>query len=166
VSEIARDVALLLVRELQGIERELHLFPDEGSVWHVVPGVSNSAGNLALHVAGNLRHFVGAVLGGTGYLRNRSDEFARTSVPRTDLAAELRTAVDDILAVVPNLTDESLNRPFPCEFQGSRSLPTHRFLLHLCTHAAYHLGQIGYLRRVLTGEAQPSGALSFDELSD
>ncbi len=53
------DVARLLLRDIAGFERELELFPDEESVWKTMPGVPNSAGNLALHLAGNLRQFVG-----------------------------------------------------------------------------------------------------------
>ena len=65
------DIAALLVRDLEGFQREISLFPDDGSVWRTLPGVTNSAGNLALHVAGNIQYFIGAVLGGSGYRRDR-----------------------------------------------------------------------------------------------
>ena len=62
---LAGHMSDLLVRELEGLRREIALFPDDASIWRTVPGVTNSAANLALHVAGNLQHFVGRVLGGT-----------------------------------------------------------------------------------------------------
>src|SRR5262249_37473238 len=86
------DIELMLLRELEGFEREVSLYPDDESLWKTLPGVSNSAGNLAMHIAGNLQHYVGAVLGGTGYVRNRDWEFARRSGTRTEVVAELRKA--------------------------------------------------------------------------
>lgn len=66
MTALGRNLAILLVRELEAFERELDLFPDDESVWRAAPGISNAAGNLALHVAGNLQYFVGTVLGGRG----------------------------------------------------------------------------------------------------
>ena len=71
------DVRCLLVRELEGFRREIALFPSDDLLWRGAPGVTNAAGNLALHVAGNLQHFVGACLGKTRYVRNRDAEFSK-----------------------------------------------------------------------------------------
>jgi hypothetical protein len=84
------DLSRLLVRELETFAREVELFPDDESLFKTLPGVANSAGNLGLHVCGNLQHFVGAVLGNTGYVRNRDAEFAARSGRRDDLARMLR----------------------------------------------------------------------------
>src|SRR5580704_7064460 len=89
MTNIAGDLGVLLTRELDGFKRELELFPDDQSVWRTVPGVTNSAGNLALHVAGGLQYLIGEVLGGTGYVRNRDAEFGRRSGARSELIAEL-----------------------------------------------------------------------------
>jgi uncharacterized damage-inducible protein DinB len=164
MSELAGDIARMLERELHGFERELELFPDEDSVWRVLPGVSNSAGNLTLHVSGNLQHFVGAVLGGTSYVRNREAEFNRRSVMRRELAAEVHAAALVVREVVPALSADLLSRPYPRALPTRSPLTTRLFLLHLCAHAAYHLGQVGYLRRVLTGNDTTSGALSLEFL--
>ena len=93
MSPFAADIALTLVRELEGFKRELAHFPDDESVWSTPPGVTNAAGNLALHVAGNLQHFIGAVLGGTGYVRNRDLEFGQRSGLRENIYAELDAAI-------------------------------------------------------------------------
>jgi uncharacterized damage-inducible protein DinB len=159
------DMERLLVRDLAGFAREIELFPDEASVWKTLPGVSNSAGTLALHVCGNLKHFVGAVLGGTGYVRNRDREFAVRDVPREEILREIRETTEIVSSVLSKLSPESLDAPYP-ESHGGAQLSGRLFLLHVCTHAAFHLGQAGYLRRALTGDAGPSGALSIRALVD
>jgi len=60
-------LARILVRDLNAVRRELEAYPDEQSVWALPPGVTNSGGTLAMHIAGNVQHFIGAVLGGSGY---------------------------------------------------------------------------------------------------
>jgi hypothetical protein len=67
----------VMVRDLRAAAREVEAYGSDAALWRAVPGVSNSGGMLALHLAGNLRHFIGAVLGGTGYVRDREAEFAR-----------------------------------------------------------------------------------------
>ena len=81
------DLRRLLVRELEAFAREVELFPDDASLWKTLPGVTNSAGNLALHVCGNLKHYLGGVLGGSGYVRNRDPEFASRAGSRDDSRA-------------------------------------------------------------------------------
>ena len=157
-------IRLLLTRELTSFVRELELFPDESLIWRVVPGISNSAGTLTLHVCGNLQHFVGAVLGGTGYVRNRDLEFSALGVSRAALSGELKKTIQVVDTVLSRLPEEAFSGEFP-DVPGGGRVPTGLFLLHLCTHLAHHLGQVGYLRRVLTGESQSSGAIAIKALS-
>lgn len=154
----------VLLRELESFERELDLFPNEELIWAVAPGISNSAGTLALHVCGNLQHFVGAVLGASGYVRNRELEFSRRGVPRAALVAEIRRTRDVVGDVLSRLAPDRLALEYPEELAGSR-MATGLFLVHLATHLAHHLGQAGTLRRVLTGESAGSGAISIKALS-
>ena len=116
MSPFAADIALNLVRELEGFKRELAHFPDDESVWSTLPGVANSAGNLALHVAGNLQHFIGTVLGGTGYVRNRELEFGQRSGPRENIYAEIDEAIAVVRYVLPSIADETLEQELeaPC----------------------------------------------------
>jgi uncharacterized damage-inducible protein DinB len=164
MSKPASWIPRLLVRELEAFERELGLFPSDELVWSTLPGISNPAGTLALHVAGNLQHFVGAVLGGTGYVRDRDGEFRRRGASRAELRGEIRRAIRVVESVLPGLTPEALAREYPDAVGGVR-FPTGLFLLHLCTHAAHHLGQAGYLRRALTGESRNADAISVKALS-
>jgi len=162
--DLTNDVALLLVRELHAFQREITLFPDDESVWRTLPGITNSAGNLTLHVSGNLRHFVGGVLGGSGYVRDREVEFGRRSGTRRELNAEIEAAIAVVKDVLARVPDDCFDREFPEPVGGIR-VRAGLFLLHLCTHAAYHLGQVGYLRRALSGENQSSGALPLQPMA-
>jgi hypothetical protein len=164
VSETSADFARCLVRELEGFKRELAHFPDDGAVWHTAPGITNSAGNLALHLAGNLQHFIGAVLGGTGYLRNREAEFGRRSGSRAEIYRELDAAIAVVQKVLPSLPDETLAAEFPEMLMGLR-FRTSTFLVHLCAHAGFHLGQAGYLRRIVTGDATSSGPVPLQPMA-
>ncbi|MEP7324325.1 MAG: DinB family protein [Gemmatimonadota bacterium] len=157
-------IRAVLIRELEAFAREIELYPDDHSLWQTVPGVPNSGGNLGLHVAGNLLHFVGAVLGGTGYTRNRDLEFARRDGTRAEVVAELTQARDVVIAVLGRFPEETLNQAYP-EAKANQRLSTGLMLQHLVTHLAFHLGQTGYLRRALTGDKTSSGALSSASLA-
>jgi hypothetical protein len=153
-----------MTRELSAFSRELDLFEDESLIWSTVPGIANSVGNLALHVCGNLQHFVGATLGGTGYVRDREHEFSARRIGRAELKANLATTSDVVRTVLSRLGGTDLDSDFP-DLPGGLRVPSGLFLLHLSTHLAFHLGQTGYLRRMLTGEnPQSSGAMAIRAL--
>jgi uncharacterized damage-inducible protein DinB len=158
------DVSTLLVRELQAFAREVELFPDDASLFRTLPGVTNSAGNLALHVCGNLKHFVGAVLGGTGYVRNRDAEFSTREARREDVARQLRETATVVSESLSRLQPETLDKPFP-ERVANLELPCRLFLMHLAVHLSFHLGQAGYLRRIVTGDGRTSGTVAIPELA-
>jgi hypothetical protein len=147
------------VRDASTVREELLAYPEERQIWTVPPGIKNSAGTLALHICGNLQHFVGGLFGRTGYARSRSAEFSRRDVPRSELLIECDAALDAITRGFAELTDDALSRPFPDQLAGA-TLPTGLALLHMATHLAYHLGQIDYHRRLVTGEFGDVTALS------
>ncbi|MBM3772392.1 MAG: DUF1572 domain-containing protein [Acidimicrobiia bacterium] len=157
-------IGKLMTRELDAFERELALCPD-AAVWRVAPGVTNSLGNLVLHVCGNLQHFVGHLLGGTSYVRDRDAEFTRTGVPRAQLVEEISRAATVVDQTLKRLTEEQMARPFP-EAVGGVTLPTGLFLTHLAAHLAFHLGQAGYVRRLITGDSRSAGPLALKPLAD
>lgn len=158
-------VRRLLVRELQAFAREVELFPDDLSLFRTVPGVTNSAGNLALHVSGNLQHFVGAVLGGTGYVRNRDLEFQATSGRRADIARDLHETAAVVTKTLAALAPEALEKPYP-QPVANLELPCRLFLIHLAVHLSFHLGQAGYLRRIVTGDGRSTGPVSLQALGE
>ena len=152
-------IQAMLLREMAAVQRSVQAYPDDASVWAQPDGVPNAGGTLVLHLAGNLQHYVGAVLGGNGYVRDRAAEFSRRDVPRAALLAEVAAALSAVERTLPTLREESLSQPYS-EKIGGRVLTIETFLVHLATHLAYHLGQLDYHRRVVTGDAKGVGALS------
>ncbi len=144
------ELKTFFLRDIAALERELELYPDDSSVWKTVAGLPNSAGNLILHVSGSLQHFFGALLGNTGYLRNREAEFSKRGVPRAELSKELAAARQGVIAGFEQLTAEKLEQPFPVRISDTE-LSTRLTILQFITHLAYHLGQIDYHRRMVTG---------------
>lgn len=138
----------LFIRDLNILIKELEQYPNEHSIWLVPTGINNSAGTLALHLAGNLNHFIGAILGDTGYVRNREAEFSDRDVPRAQLIDSLQATVDVVSSVLTNLNDSSLDEKYPIDVFGD-PMTTAKFLIHLHGHLTYHLGQVNYHRRLL-----------------
>jgi uncharacterized damage-inducible protein DinB len=155
----------LLLRELRAIRRELQAYPDDASVWRPVPGLPNTGGTLALHVAGNLRHFLGGILGRDGYKRDRDSEFARRDVPREELLAGIDAATVSVEKTLQDLTGEMLTATYP-EPIAKRNVSTGIFLVHLATHLSYHLGQMDYHRRAISGDSRGVDAVSVRELPE
>jgi uncharacterized damage-inducible protein DinB len=146
-------------RDLESLQREIELFPSDEAVWQTVPGIANSAGNLALHVAGNLEHYIGRVLGGSGYVRDREREFSSRGLPRAEVLQRLRSAHAAVTGALAGLTAAVLSAPYP-EKVGELTVRTDCYLLHLSSHLAFHLGQAGYLRRAVTGDGTSTRAIS------
>lgn len=153
----------VLVRDIRALRRELDAYPDEASLWKTTATIPNSAGTLALHLAGNLRHYVGGLLGGSAYVRDRDAEFSRRGVPRAELLADLEAAEREVASATARLTDAQMAAPFPQAVAGKR-FSTADMLIHLATHLTYHLGQIDYHRRLVAGNAASIGAVSPSEL--
>jgi hypothetical protein len=158
-------IETIITRELRAIRREIEAYPDDASLWRALPGTPNTGGTLALHVAGNIQHFFGAILGRDGYVRNREAEFARRDVPRTELLHGIDAAIASVERTLRGLADAELARPYP-EPIAKRAVATHVFLVHLATHLAYHLGQLDYHRRAVTRDAKGADAVSVRELPE
>ncbi len=154
----------MLARDLAALRREVEAYPDDAALWQTTAGIPNCAGTLVLHLAGNLQAYVGAQLGGTGYVRDRDAEFARRNVSREDLLREIEAAASAVSATMPRLTDADLAAPYPLAI-GTVRLNTLDFLLHLATHLTYHLGQIDYHRRAVVGQAGSISAVSPAQLA-
>lgn len=148
----SRWIAAVLTRDLDTWRHEIEAFPDEASLWVAPSGVSNSAGTLTLHIAGNLSHFVGAVLGQTGYVRNREYEFGARDLPRADLLVALDHAKAAVEETLGSARAVDLDARYPETIAGRYRIRTGDWLVHLVSHCGLHLGQVGYLRRIITGE--------------
>ena len=158
-------IQLLIRRELGAIRREIEAYPDDESLWRVVPGLPNTGGTLALHIAGNLQHFFGAILARDGFVRDREAEFARRDASRSVLLDGVDAALASVEKTIKNMKDADLAAPYP-EPIAKRKLNTGVFLAHLATHLSYHLGQLDSHRRAATRDARGVDAVSVRELPE
>lgn len=145
---LIQTVKTLFRRDLERLRHEIDLYRNEAVIWHIERGITNSAGNLCLHLVGNLNTYLGAELGKTGYIRQRELEFSLKGISK----AALLEKIDDTMIVVDNalntLTKAQLEEEYPMlVFEEKTS--TGYLLVHLTTHLTYHLGQINYHRRLL-----------------
>ena len=135
------------VRDLNKLRDEVERYRDEADIWKTSGDVTNSGGNLCQHLTGNLQHFFGAVLRGSGYVRDRDAEFATKGVTRADLLAGIDAAEASVRETLASLSDEDLSKIYPIEVYD-HPMTTGHFLTSLATHFNYHLGQINYHRRL------------------
>ncbi len=138
----------LFKRDLNRLTTEIEAYKAPENVWKLAGEISNSGGNLCMHLTGNLQHFIGQVLGQSGYVRNREAEFSATNVPRQELLTEIANTQKVVSQTLATLTPEQLAATYPIEVFG-QPMTTEFFLMHLSGHLMYHLGQINYHRRLL-----------------
>jgi uncharacterized damage-inducible protein DinB len=137
----------LFKRDLPKVTVEIEAYSDDELIWKVAEGTNNSAGNLALHIAGNLQHFFGATLNNSNYVRDREFEF-NGKVSRQKLLDELKAALMSVSETLDGMSDEQLQADYPIQPFG-KAMTTEWFFTHLYAHLLYHLGQINYHRRIL-----------------
>jgi uncharacterized damage-inducible protein DinB len=146
---LAQAGRLLLRVYLPRIEACMRELSPEQIWWRPNP-VSNSVGNLALHLEGNVRQWIVSGLGGTPDRRRRSQEFAELGpVPRRTLLARLRKAVREADRVMRRLNGVALARTY--SIQGFRVTGLHA-VFHVAEHFSHHAGQIILLTKMLGGK--------------
>ena len=128
----------LFIREMDKLKLEITSYKSEETIWQISGDVKNSAGNLCLHICGNLQHFMGAVLGNSGYVRNREAEFSRKNVRISELVAEIELTTRVVAKTLNELTEDKLKETYPINVFGYE-MTTEFFLIHLTTHLNYHL---------------------------
>lgn len=138
----------LFKRDLTKLRKEIEAYQNEDNLWLVEENITNSAGNLCLHLAGNIKYFIGTELGHTGYVRKRIEEFSLKNVARIDLLKQVEETIVDVDQTLVQLTNEQLKKEYRIQVFGS-PMTTEYFLVHLAMHLDYHLGQINYHRRLL-----------------
>jgi hypothetical protein len=135
-------------RDLNKLEAEINQYPDDSSLWKVSGEITNPAGNLCLHLCGNLQNYIGSLLGNTGYKRNRPLEFSARGLSKEELIKEIHRTKVSVLSTLGKLDEQILEEIYPEETLGY-PMTTGYFLIHLFGHFGYHLGQINYHRRLL-----------------
>ncbi len=141
-------LAQIYDRDINRLRAEIEQYSNEADLWKIKGEILNSAGNLTLHLIGNLKFFFGTVLGGTEYERDRDLEFADHAVPRDLLLAEIDEAIVVVKGTLAKLSADDLAKDYPINVFG-HPMTTEFFIVHLATHLEYHRGQINYHRRLL-----------------
>lgn len=145
---LTQTLKTLFNRDLNRLKSEIGSYKNEANLWIIDKSIANSAGNLCLHLIGNLNTYIGATLGGSNYIRNRELEFSLKDVPKQELINIIEATIIVVNETLDKITEKQLNSEYPTlVFQEKTS--TEFFLVHLTTHLAYHLGQINYHRRLL-----------------
>jgi len=145
---LTENLAVLFERDIEKVRKEISSYADENKLWLTAPHISNSAGNLCLHLLGNLQHYIGGVLGNSGYVRNRPEEFSQKNVPVKDMVLQLNHTSAIVTQTLRSLTADQLSAEYP-EQVFDYSMTVQYFMLHLLAHLNYHLGQINYHRRMM-----------------
>ena len=138
----------ILSRDLLKLKAEIELYKDEKNIWLIDKGIANSAGNLCLHLIGNLNTYIGKEIGKTSYVRNRDLEFSLKDVARTELVKNIDATVIVIQNALSKMKEDELDKEYPL-LVFDKKTSTEYFLVHLIAHFSYHLGQVNYHRRLL-----------------
>lgn len=149
-----KELATVLDRDLRRLIQEVEAYPDDAALW--APGPANPGGNLCQHLCGNLREYIGRILGGVAYERDRPAEFAARAATRAELVALVEETRRLVIPALEGLPSTTLTERYPQDVLGM-PMTTGFFLLHVLGHFNYHLGQIDLHRR----HQGPAGALTF-----
>jgi uncharacterized damage-inducible protein DinB len=142
------DLIKLFQRDLKVLYKEIEAYKNEAQLWQTAEGINNSGGNLALHLVGNLKTYIGKNLGKLPYIRDRDAEFSSKNIPRKIVLAYIEESLDIVTKTLESLPENTLSAIYP-ENVLSYEMTTQYFLIHLHGHLTYHLGQINYHRRIL-----------------
>lgn len=138
----------LFNRDLNKLKAEIESYQTESQLWVINKNISNSAGNLCLHLIGNLNTYIGAELGKTSYIRDRPLEFSTKNVPKDQLISKINETILMVNNTLDSVTEADLEMLYP-QIVFEKEMTIGYFLVHLSTHLAYHLGQINYHRRLI-----------------
>jgi uncharacterized damage-inducible protein DinB len=139
----------LFNRDLNKLKEEISLYQHEPALWFTDANIANPAGNLCLHLVGNLNTFIGVHLGNSDYIRQRDLEFSLRDIPRTELLQKVDDTISVVGRTLDNLSEEQLLEEYPLALYDGKKDSKGHILIFLSTHLGYHLGQINYHRRLL-----------------
>lgn len=143
-----KELITFFERDLNKVISEIELYKNEKKIWHVEKEISNSAGNLVLHLIGNLHTFIGKEIGKTNYVRNRDLEFSQENITKQELINGINDTIKMVKESLTTITNDEMKKDYPI-LKFSKNESTEYLLVHLAIHLAYHLGQINYHRRLI-----------------
>jgi uncharacterized damage-inducible protein DinB len=147
LSRVAAAEFARYLRHLAGRVEKAAMAIPEGQFWTKPFAFGNSIGHLVLHLTGNLNHYIGALIAGSGYVRHREHEFTDPEqYPREDVLARFREAVDLVVRTVESQGDAG----FMTAVEAEPPIQTRLGLFLVCAaHLNNHIGQMSYLVQAL-----------------
>lgn len=145
---ILKSLKSLFHRDLSRLKKEIEAYQKEKNIWKVEKNINNSAGNLCLHLVGNLKAFIGAVFAKTDYTRNKDYEFSAKNVSRQELIKGIEEVMVEVDKGLNVINREQLSDDYPIKI-WDKSVNMGYTLIHLYGHLNYHLGQVNYHRRLI-----------------
>lgn len=145
---LTQTLKKILLRDLTKLKQEIGLYSTDAALWKIDKNIANSAGNLCLHLVGNLNAYIGAELGKSGYIRQRDLEFSLKDIPKQELIQKIEETILVVERVLSSFPEEKLQEEFPLVVLAEKTSNEY-FLVHLTAHLSYHLGQVNYHRRLL-----------------
>ena len=142
------ELTKIFDRDLDRLKGEIAAFREEDNLWRTTGDITNSAGNLCLHLLGNLSAYIGKNMGNNNYVRSREAEFNLKNVSKQKLIAQVGEIKEVVLATIRQMDKGKLEEIHIEDVLGYK-MTNRFFLIHLAAHLSYHLGQINYLRRAL-----------------
>ena len=142
------DIQHIIVRDLQALAREVEQTPED-LLWKGTEGIHNTVGTIAVHLCGNLQHFIGHEIGDNGYIRDRNAEFSGMPRPKAQVLDEISLTMEVVDGVLSNLAPSRLDDPMPNPPPHHAGRNIRFFLFQLSCHLSRHMGQANYLRRIL-----------------
>lgn len=157
MQELAPVVTSTLASYYEEVRDKIHswLAPiSTEQLWTRPYPYGNSIGHLLLHLTGNLNHYIGARIAGTGYVRNRPLEFSDASGrPKEQVLADFDRAIDMVASTIRKQRPEDLTAPYSDPTEPCSNTNFAAFL-RMAAHAYHHTGQIIYLVKEFTKSAQ------------
>jgi uncharacterized damage-inducible protein DinB len=131
-------------QKLAGVLQELPMALTDDQFWTKPFNFGNSCGHLVLHLTGNLNYYIGAQIAGTGYVRDRPQEFSdATRASKSEVLKKFNQAIDMVIATIKSQSAEDWAKPYTAA--GSDADNRFGILLSCATHLHLHIGQMMYL---------------------
>jgi uncharacterized damage-inducible protein DinB len=147
LAQVTADEFARYFRHLASRVERAALAVPEDRLWIKPFSFGNSIGHLILHLTGNLNHYIGAIVAGTGYVRHREHEFTDSEQhPRDELLATFQQAVDMVVRTLESQDGASFATPVA----EQPPIQTRFGLFLVCAaHLNNHIGQMSYLVQAL-----------------
>jgi uncharacterized damage-inducible protein DinB len=143
----------LYSREIEKLKNEVLAFESDDLIWRTPDTQVISAGNQCLYIAGSLQHYIGNIIGDSGYIRNKEAEMKAKNISRERLLEEIENMRQVVVDTLEQVSKTELQKQFPTnEFEEPVS--TEFFLIHLLRKLSYHLGQISLLRQLVSAKIE------------